>query len=58
MKIGDLIRDKRWPEDSYGVIISIGDRRARNPYLVWCCGNGRFEEFSKDYIEGECEVVQ
>ena len=25
MKVGDLIIDKRWPEDSAGLIVSIGD---------------------------------
>ena len=57
MQVGDLIKDRRWPDDGYGIIVFIGDKRTRNPYLVWCCDLGRFQEFPKDYIEEYCEVI-
>jgi hypothetical protein len=57
MKVGDLIRDKRWPEDGYAVIISIGDKRTKNPYRVYCNDLGRIQDFPKDYVEQECEVI-
>jgi len=57
MKVGDLIRDKRWPEDGYAVIIEIGDRRKRNPYRLYCFDNGMDAWFGKDYVEQECEVI-
>jgi hypothetical protein len=58
MQVGDLIRDRRWTEDGYAVIVSIGDRRTKLPYEVWCVGLERMERFSKDYIEKQCEVIR
>jgi hypothetical protein len=56
-KVGDLIRDKRWPEDGYAVIISIGDRRTKTPYRVYCIDLDILESFPKDYIEQDCVVI-
>ncbi len=57
MKVGDLIRDKRWPEDGYAIIVEIGDRRKRSPYRLYCSDTGVIAWFGKDYVEQECEVV-
>ena len=54
MKIGDLIKEGEWGE--VGLIINIKDRRLKEPYGV-LCPNGKLLWFSKEYIEGECEVV-
>ena len=54
MKVGDLIKEHEFPE--IGLIVKVGDRRRKTPYLVWC-PNGKFEWFEKKYIEEWCEVV-
>ena len=57
MKVGDLIRDKRWDDaKSHAVIVRIGDLRTKLPYHVLCF-TGRIVEFPKKYIQDECEVV-
>ena len=56
MKVGDLIRDKRWHEDGYAIIVAI-DFTSNEPYWVYCCDLQRMQWFEKDYIEQECEVV-
>ena len=57
MKVGDLIRDKRWPEDGWAIITEIKDRRKKNPYRLYCFDNGEDNWFEKDYVEQECEVI-
>ena len=59
MKVGDLIIDKRWPEDSAGLIVSIGDLRTREPYKVFCFQSPVpiMLSFSKKYIQEDCEVI-
>ena len=56
MQIGDLIREIEYPEDSFGLIVEIKDRRCRTPYGV-LCPNQRIQWFTKVYIEEKCEVV-
>tara|TARA_Y100001963_G_C6732012_1_gene424428 strand:- start:886 stop:1089 length:204 start_codon:yes stop_codon:yes gene_type:complete len=56
MKVGDLIRDKRWREDGYAVIVAI-DLSSNEPYWVYCCYLEAMQWFKKYYIEQECEVV-
>ena len=56
MKVGDLIREIEYPDDSCGLIIKIKDRRRRKPYGVLCL-NQRVEWFPKAYIEEKCEVI-
>jgi len=56
MKAGDLIRDKQWPNDGYGVIAKVIDRRRKEPYLV-LCANGKLEWLPKEYIEKGCEII-
>ena len=57
MKVGDLIVDKRWTEDSPGLIVSIGDLRTREPYKVFCFHSPMPISFSKKYIQEDCEVI-
>ena len=56
MQVGDLIRDKRWLEDGYAIIVAIDFTRCE-PYWVYCCDLQGMQWFGKDYIEQECEVV-
>jgi hypothetical protein len=57
VKVGDLVRDKQWPEDPPGLIVSVGDLRTREPYKVLCFWSTKPISFSKKYIQEECEVV-
>tara|TARA_A100001391_G_scaffold201111_1_gene187334 strand:- start:112 stop:288 length:177 start_codon:yes stop_codon:yes gene_type:complete len=54
MKVGDLVRDLEWGE--IGVVVSIIDRRRKEPYKVFCA-DGVMRWLPKKYIEKECEVV-
>jgi hypothetical protein len=53
MKVGDLIKEREWPE--LGVIIEIKDRRLDRPYTI-LCPNGNIEWFTQTYIN-QCEVI-
>ena len=55
MKIGDLIKDKEFP-DELGLVVDVRDRRTKTPYLI-LCPNGSADWFSKEYIEFQCEVA-
>tara|TARA_B100000131_G_scaffold298341_1_gene317822 strand:+ start:385 stop:570 length:186 start_codon:yes stop_codon:yes gene_type:complete len=57
MKVGDLIRDKRWPNDPCGIITEVRDLRTKKPYTVWCPAWGESVRFEKKYIQEECEVI-
>ncbi len=57
MKVGDLIRDTRWPSDPSGIIVEIGDLRTKKPYKVFCTAYGKVVAFEKKYIQEQCEVV-
>lgn len=54
-KVGDLIRDKEFPED-FGVIVEI-DTSSYTNYCKVISWNGCFQWLPKDYIVGECEVM-
>jgi hypothetical protein len=56
VKVGDLIREIEYPDDSCGLIVKIKDRRCRTPYAV-LCPNQRIQWFAKVYIEEKCEVI-
>jgi hypothetical protein len=56
MKVGDLIRDRQWTNDGYGLILDVLDRRKKEPYLVLCV-DGKPHWLPKKYIERECEVI-
>ena len=57
MQVGDMIREKEFPEDSCGIIVHVGDLRTKKPYKVWCPHWGRVAAFDKKYIEEGCEVI-
>jgi hypothetical protein len=57
VKVGDLIIDKRWPEDSPGLVVSISDLRTKEPYKVLCSYSTKPISFSKKYIQEECEII-
>jgi hypothetical protein len=57
MQVGDLIREKEFPEDSCGIIVHVGDLRTKEPYKVWCPYWEGFIAFDRKYIEKDCEVV-
>jgi hypothetical protein len=55
VKVGDLIRDKEFPE-AIGIITYKDQYGDVNAYGV-VADNGKFEYLSKDYIENGCEVL-
>lgn len=57
MQVGDLIREKEFPEDSCGLVVAIGDLRTKKPYKVWCPYWNAVVAFEKKYIQEVCEVV-
>ena len=57
MKVGDLIRDRRFPEDGYAIIVYIGDKRGKTPYKLYCINNENADWFAKNYVEKQCIVV-
>ena len=40
MKVGDLIREKAFPEDACAIIVEVGDLRSKEPYKVYCPAYG------------------
>ena len=57
MKVGDLIRDTRWPSDPAGIIVEVGDLRTKKPYRVFCPAWDECVSFEKKYIQEQGEVV-
>ena len=57
MKVGDLIREKAFPEDACGIIVKIGDLRTKEPYKVFCPAHGKVLAFGKKYIQEQCEAI-
>jgi len=57
MKIGDLIRDRRFPEDGTAIIVATKDRRHKFCYKLYCTDTGNVEWFAKDYVEIACIVI-
>ena len=58
MKIGDLITDRRFPEDGTAIIVAVKDRRHKFCYKLYCTGTGQVEWFPKDYVEYQCIVIK
>ena len=58
MKVGDLIRDKRFPDDGTAIIIAMKDRRHKFCYKLYCTDNGQVEWFAKTYVEQQCIVIE
>jgi hypothetical protein len=52
MKVGDLVKDKKYPE--VGLIVAIKDGPL--PYGI-LCPNGKVEWFTKAYVGQSCEVA-
>ena len=57
MKVGDLVREKRYSTGGCGIIVKIGDLRTKKPYKVYCSGYGKVVAFKKKYIQEDCEVI-
>jgi len=57
MKVGDLVREKQFPEDVCGIIVEVGDLRKKKPYKVFCPVWGEILDFEKKYIQEQCEVI-
>ena len=57
MQVGDLIREKEFPEDSSGIIVHVGDLRTKKPYKVYCPHSQGVLPFTKKYIQEQCEVI-
>ena len=56
LKVGDLIREIEYPDDSCGLIVAYKDSDEGAVYLV-LCPTGQVEQFQPEYIEEDCEVV-
>jgi len=54
MQVGDLIKEKEFPE--VGFLLVIKDGTCKTPYGI-VCPNGKVEWFTKAYIDEECEVI-
>ena len=54
-KIGDLVRDKQFPDD-FGIVIEIHESSYNNHYRI-ISNRGYVQWLPRDYIEGECEVI-
>ena len=54
MKVGDLIKDKEYPD--MGLIVAIKDDTCRTPYGI-LCPSGKIEWFTKAYVKESCEIV-
>ncbi len=58
MEVGDLIRDKEFPEDGCGLILRKGSGSEwRMTFYLVLQPNGKTDWFKPEYIENECEVV-
>ena len=57
MQVGDLIREKEFPEDGCAVIVHVGDLRTKKPYKVFCPYWQAVIAFEKKYVQEQCEVV-
>ena len=58
MQVGDLIRDKQYPEDGVALILRKGrGSEWRMTFYLVLQPNGNTEWFKPEYIENECEVV-
>jgi len=57
VKVGDLIREKEFPEDACGLIVEVGDLRRKKPYKVFCFAWGSTVAFGKKYVQDGCEVI-
>ena len=55
MKVGDLVVDKEYPDEA-GIIVYKDEYGDVNAYGLMTT-NGTFQDFSKQYIENECEVI-
>tara|TARA_Y100001973_G_C5207916_1_gene343033 strand:+ start:3739 stop:4059 length:321 start_codon:yes stop_codon:yes gene_type:complete len=50
-KVGDLLLDAEYPEDAIAIVLEIGDRRSKSPYLLHCGRSGDTDWFDKEYVE-------
>jgi len=58
MNIGDLIRDKEFPQDGCALILRKGrGSEWRTIFYLVLQPNGNTDWFKSEYIENECEVV-
>jgi hypothetical protein len=57
MKVGDLVREKEFSEDSCGIIVHIGDLRTKKPYKIFCSYWQGVIAFEKKYVQEVCEVI-
>ena len=55
-RVGDLIRDKEYPEDM-GVIVEVNQRSYTNHYRIISVRNLVDQWLPLDYVLDDCEVV-
>jgi len=54
MKVGDLIKEKEYPE--VGLLLKIKDDTCKTPHGI-LRPNGKVEWFTQAYIDEKCEVI-
>jgi hypothetical protein len=48
-KVGDLLTDKDYPGDGFGVLVEILDLRLREPYVIECAhGTIRMDKYTME----------
>jgi hypothetical protein len=56
-KVGDLLTDKLYPGDGYGVLVEILDLRLREPYVIECAWHGTIRMTKKEMEETVIKVA-
>ena len=56
-KVGDLLTDKHYPGDGYGVLVGILDLRLREPYVIECAYHGTIRMTKKEMEETVIKVA-
>ena len=54
-RVGDLVTDKDYPGEGYGVLVGILDLRTRNPFIIKCTHGTLY--YSKKRMEEEIMKV-
>ncbi len=56
MQLGDLIADKQYPNEDWGIIIYKDPHGDVNAYRV-LCNTGTIMWFPKEYVENDCRNI-
>ena len=56
-KVGDLLTDKEYPGEGFGVLVQILDLRLREPYVIECAYHGTIRMTKKEMEETVMKVA-